>query len=776
MSRTTRRYVATGLAAVLLPLTGGTAAAAASPGTERLDDASATYRLIVRDTVAGGELTEEYEQVLEVEGRTYAVADRRLAGLEPNTRVRVDATVAGGELTLSSADVVQPATAATTAVTTTRDLVILAHWDGPDAMTQETAQAEVANDDAWFKEVSYGTQGLTAVATPFVKIPARSSCVEAEILADARAAAKALGPQYDSASFDRTLVYSPRTTLCRFAGSSFVGADWSMYNGSLSTSMTTHEQGHQLGLYHAHAPHCFEGGKQVVVTYYCSEGDNSGYGDKFDTMGGGGAVHYNGAEKDRLGWLGARKVVLTPGTSTVLAPLEQQGVATQVAEIASGGNRTYFLEYRQRLGFDVGLNHDTSTQPGTYLDRVTDGVLIHSVDDLTGYGDGGTSLLDLTPDGNVYDATLKAGRSWTTPEGVTISVGALTPAGAQVSVTRPAPKAPSAPTGVSAAAGDGRATVSWTAASDGGSAITGYRVTASPGGASVPADPWTRSATVPGLANGTPYTFTVTASNAVGSSPASSASPAVTPVAAPVSTPVQESALQLKGWSAVAEPTANGGAYRSSATAGDSASFAFTGTGVTWLTRGGPAAGKAQVLLDGVSKGTVDLYRTSAGPLSFTWRLVSKAHTLVVKPLGTRSTASTGAAVAVDGFTVGTATTQESAPKVAYSGWTGATSASASGGAYRTSRTAGATATWRFTGTAVDWVTATGPAYGKAQVLVDGVLKGTFDQYARAAQWKVARSVSGLAAGPHTIQVKVLGTRSTASTGTAVVVDAVVAR
>ena len=92
--------------------------------------------------------------------------------------------------------------------------------------------------------------------------------------------------------------------------------------------------------------------------------------------------------------------------------------------------------------------------------------------------------------------------------------------------------APGAPTNVTAVAGDGSATVSWTApASNGGSPITGYAVTGVPGG-SASTDGSTTSVTVSGLANGTSYTFTVTATNAVGTGPASSPSSAVTPGAA----------------------------------------------------------------------------------------------------------------------------------------------------------------------------------------------------------------------------------------------------
>ncbi|MGD0247625.1 MAG: fibronectin type III domain-containing protein [Candidatus Limnocylindrales bacterium] len=137
-------------------------------------------------------------------------------------------------------------------------------------------------------------------------------------------------------------------------------------------------------------------------------------------------------------------------------------------------------------------------------------------------------------------------------------------------------RAPQAPTGVAATPGNGTAAVSWSAPADnGGSPIVGYTATSSPGGKTCQTL-GALSCTVPGLTNGTPYTFTVTAKNDLGTSSPSMASTAVTPLApaaptpAVTATPASEVAASPET-TATAEATAK-------ATAGASAESPSPGT------------------------------------------------------------------------------------------------------------------------------------------------------------------------------------------------------
>lgn len=122
------------------------------------------------------------------------------------------------------------------------------------------------------------------------------------------------------------------------------------------------------------------------------------------------------------------------------------------------------------------------------------------------------------------------------------AVGRSSPAGAPpLSIS--APSVPGAPQSVVATAGARSASVTFAEPlDDGGRAIAEYKVTASPGGASVSVDAGTFAVTIGGLSPRVPHTFTVTATNEIGTGAPSSPSNVVTPTGLPPGAPTSVTA------------------------------------------------------------------------------------------------------------------------------------------------------------------------------------------------------------------------------------------
>jgi len=182
------------------------------------------------------------------------------------------------------------------------------------------------------------------------------------------------------------------------------------------------------------------------------------------------------------------------------------------------------------------------------------------------------------------------------------------------------PTAPSAPTGVSAMAGASSAVVSFAAPSANGSPITGYTVTSNPGNLS--ATGTSSPITVSGLTNGTAYTFTVTATNAVGTSAASTPSSAVTPSTTPSApTSVVATAGDASASVAFGAPASNGGAAITSYTVAASPGTA-TATGTA-----------SPITVSGLANGTSYTFTVTAtnaagsGPASVPSNSVTPVHT-----------------------------------------------------------------------------------------------------------------------------------------------------
>jgi hypothetical protein len=147
------------------------------------------------------------------------------------------------------------------------------------------------------------------------------------------------------------------------------------------------------------------------------------------------------------------------------------------------------------------------------------------------------------------------------------------------------------PTNISVVAGNNQATVSFTEpVSNGGSAISSYMVFSSPG--YITATGTSSPITVTGLINGTSYTFTVVATNALGNSLASAASNGVTPATVPdAPTSITAVAGNTQVTVSFTAPVSNGGSAITNYTV-TSNTGGITGTGssspitLTGLTNG----------------------------------------------------------------------------------------------------------------------------------------------------------------------------------------------
>jgi hypothetical protein len=200
--------------------------------------------------------------------------------------------------------------------------------------------------------------------------------------------------------------------------------------------------------------------------------------------------------------------------------------------------------------------------PTTPPPTVTSSPTVTSVNPTSGSTAGGTSVA-ITGTGFTGATAVHFGTTSATTftVGSDTSITATSPAGTadtvNVTVTTPSATSatsagdefsyvtvPGAPTKVSAKAGNASATLTWTApSSDGGAAINGYVIKPSHGAVVKVGD--VTHDILTGLTNGTAYSFTVAAINAIGTGPSSAVSNSVTPAAATSKTALKLSSKKV---------------------------------------------------------------------------------------------------------------------------------------------------------------------------------------------------------------------------------------
>jgi len=417
------------------------------------------------------------------------------------------------------------------------------------------------------------------------------------------------------------------------------------------------------------------------------------------------------------------QVVLEEGTNTILyqyrdttmgdSTLYDYGASATVGvENAAGTAGKQFLygqpllqeyEHTTAIRYAIGAPADTALPAAPSSLVATAGELRVALDwadntesDLAGYrvyrraSDGSWTRIAQTGSSAHTDSGLTAGTTYTYRVTAYDQAGNEGVASAQVSATPTADvTAPAAPTGLVATAGDGSVALGWTGNSE--SDLAGYRVYRASGASwELIASVTTNAHTDTGLANGTAYSYRVTAYDVSGNeSPASTAATAtprdLTAPAAPASLPATggdgrvvldwadntESDLagyrvyraEGAGWTLLASVTvsgytdsglANGTTYSYRVTAYDSAgnpsapatASATPRDAVAPAAPAGLTATGAQgsVVLDWADNGESDLagYRVYRGSADGTWSLIAtvatSAHTDTTVDAGTAYT------------------------------------------------------------------------------------------------------------------------------------------
>jgi hypothetical protein len=308
----------------------------------------------------------------------------------------------------------------------------------PAALNTAVFGPSVSNNDvkAYYNEVSYGQHLISGITANngsggflLATVAKPDTCDISAIATAARNAATARG--YVLSNYPGVLYVFNNVAGCGWSGLAYVGTPIAYSNNTTNLLVIAHELGHNFGLAHAASLDC--GATSVIGGTPGGTCTSAEYGDPFDVMGNNRAMHFNSAQKAELSWIAASTVSThTTGQATyTLTPIESAGGAHYAVKVPASASRTYWIEFRQPIGFDSGLSGFPNNGAQIRVASPFESLCAGCFDD--------TEFLDMTPATAAYtDGALVAGQTYTDGiYGIGVNVLSATASALTVQVTAP---------------------------------------------------------------------------------------------------------------------------------------------------------------------------------------------------------------------------------------------------------------------------------------------------------------------------------------------------
>ncbi len=271
-----------------------------------------------------------------------------------------------------------------------------------------TAYGTANSTDTYWQEATYGKIGLQGdgfgpytipISTDGICTDAAAPWLKWEAQANTAAAANGfLASNYNHIMY----VFPSQGTGCGWSGIGYIGGTRTFYNGYFSQYLNVHELGHNLSFRDVYGYKCKDTlGNYVPLSSTCTAAMYEDYGEPM----GDSLRHHQGYFKVFKGWMPTANVqtVTASGTYTI-APLEQLATTPQLLKVPSGiTGRSYYLSARNDYGVDrnfwgnayqtgMAIRLGTTTPSGT-----------------------GSWLIDMIADGDMHNAPLVVGQTFTDP-------------------------------------------------------------------------------------------------------------------------------------------------------------------------------------------------------------------------------------------------------------------------------------------------------------------------------------------------------------------------